>query len=164
MLKDRLFKTSRLKFDNWLDKFSELSRNKPQVPGMDCANLWINHSLALSTVKIAVIAVAPTGKASFVYSYIQTRLRGQYNGKWPFSLVYVLKPLITAIRAINCVTQWIVLLTLLGTLHPSRYFRETLRHQLPVSRKSRKLGLEKPLVKLRLVYSVKLVFSYVTGI
>ena len=30
---------------------------------------------------IAVIAVAPTGKASFVYIYVQTRLRGQYNGK-----------------------------------------------------------------------------------
>jgi len=29
---------------------------------------------------IAVIAVAPTGKASFVYSYVQTRLKGQYNG------------------------------------------------------------------------------------
>ena len=43
--------------------------------------------------KIAVIAVAPTGKASFVYSYGQTR-------KWPFTLVYVLKPLITPIRAI----------------------------------------------------------------
>ena len=36
-----------------------------------------------------------------VYSYVQTRLKGQYNGKWPFSLVYVLKPLITPIRAIN---------------------------------------------------------------
>ena len=30
---------------------------------------------------IAVIAVAPAGKASFVYSYAQTRLMGQYNGK-----------------------------------------------------------------------------------
>ena len=50
---------------------------------------------------IAVIAVAPTGKASFVYSYLQTRLRRHYNGKWPFSLVYVLKSLITAIRAIT---------------------------------------------------------------
>ena len=47
----------------------------------------------------AVIAVAPTSKASFVYSYVQTRLKGQYNGKWPFGLVYVLKPLINAIRA-----------------------------------------------------------------
>ena len=47
-----------------------------------------------------IVAVAPTGKASFVYSYVQTRLMGQYNGKWPISLVYVLKPLITAIRAI----------------------------------------------------------------
>ena len=49
---------------------------------------------------IAVIAVAPTDRASFVYSYVQTRLYGQYNGKWPFSLVYVLKPLKTAITAI----------------------------------------------------------------
>ena len=32
---------------------------------------------------------------------IQTRLKGQYNGKWPFSLVYMLKPLITPIRAIG---------------------------------------------------------------
>jgi len=47
------------------------------------------------------MAVERTGKASFVYSYVQTRLRGQYNGKWPFSLLYMLKPLITAIRAIR---------------------------------------------------------------
>ena len=47
-----------------------------------------------------IVAVAPKGKASFVYSYVQTRLMGQYNGKWPISVVYVLKPLITAIRAI----------------------------------------------------------------
>ena len=32
-------------------------------------------------VPIAVIAVAPTGKSSLVYSYVQTRLKGQYNGK-----------------------------------------------------------------------------------
>ena len=30
---------------------------------------------------IAVIAVAPMGKASFVYSYVQTRLMDQYNRK-----------------------------------------------------------------------------------
>ena len=30
---------------------------------------------------IAVIAVAPTDRTSFVYSYVQTRLKGQYNGK-----------------------------------------------------------------------------------
>ena len=29
----------------------------------------------------AVIAVVLTGKASFVHSYMQTRPRGQYNGK-----------------------------------------------------------------------------------
>ena len=33
------------------------------------------------TSAIAVIRVAPTGKAFFVYSYVQTRLMGQYNGK-----------------------------------------------------------------------------------
>ena len=48
--------------------------------------------------KIDLNAVAPTGKAFFVYSYEQTRLRGQYIGKWPFSLVYVLKPPINAIN------------------------------------------------------------------
>ena len=37
-------------------------------------------------IAIAVIAVfALTGKASFVYSYVQTRLRGKYNGKRPFT-------------------------------------------------------------------------------
>ena len=51
-------------------------------------------------ITVAVIAVAPTGKASFVCSSVQTRVRGQYNGKWSFSLVYMLKPLTTAIRAI----------------------------------------------------------------
>ena len=51
--------------------------------------------------RIAVIAVAPTGKASFVYNYVQTRLKAQYNGKRSFSLVYVLKLLITAIRAVG---------------------------------------------------------------
>ena len=34
---------------------------------------------------IAVITVAPTGKASFVYSYVQTRLQGQYNGNDPLA-------------------------------------------------------------------------------
>ena len=32
---------------------------------------------------------------------MQTRLMGQYNTKWLISLVYVLKPLINAIRAIR---------------------------------------------------------------
>ena len=43
-----------------------------------------SHSITLIKVvmqQIAVIAVAPTGKVSFVYSYVQTRLTGQYNGK-----------------------------------------------------------------------------------
>ena len=36
---------------------------------------------AFFNVSIAVIVVAPTGKASFVYSDLQMRLRCQYNGK-----------------------------------------------------------------------------------
>ena len=36
------------------------------------------HDIVLA---IAVIAVAPTGKAFYVYSYVQTRLMGQYNGE-----------------------------------------------------------------------------------
>ena len=42
---------------------------------------------------------AHKGKAYFVYSYVQRRLMGQYNGKRPISLIYMLKPLVTAIRA-----------------------------------------------------------------
>ena len=47
-------------------------------------------------------AVKPPGhsKAPFVYSYMQTRFMGWYNGKWFISLVFVLKPLIPAVRAI----------------------------------------------------------------
>ena len=40
-----------------------------------------NVHLSIHSQLIAVIAVAPTDRASFVYSYVQTRLRGQYNGK-----------------------------------------------------------------------------------
>ena len=54
-----------------------------------------------STVSIAVITVEPADKTSFVYSCIQTRLRGQYIWKWPVSLVCVSKPLITVITAIE---------------------------------------------------------------
>ena len=49
---------------------------------------------------IAVITVEPACKASFVLGCIQTRLMGQYNGKWPISLVYMSKPLMTVITAI----------------------------------------------------------------
>ena len=61
----------------------------------------LHSHINLQHLTIAVIAVASTLKASFVYSrYVQTKLMGQFNGKWSISLVYVLKPLITAIRAI----------------------------------------------------------------
>ena len=51
-------------------------------------------------VWIAVITVEPAGNTSFVYTCMQTRLKGQYNGKWPIRLVCVSKLLITVITAI----------------------------------------------------------------
>ena len=50
---------------------------------------------------IFFITVEPASKAIFVLGCIQTRLMGQYNGKWPISLVYKSKPLITVIAAIG---------------------------------------------------------------
>ena len=80
-------------------------------------------SRALSKFQvIAFIAVTPTGKASFVYSYVQTRLKGQYNGKWPFSLVYVLKPLITPIRVIAKNSDWFIALSFPVWIGRSNYF------------------------------------------
>ena len=67
---------------------------------IEASALRLDENFLFHRKLIAVIAVAPTGKASFVYSYVQTRLMDQYNAKWPLSLVYVIKPLITAIRAI----------------------------------------------------------------
>jgi len=51
-------------------------------------------------ILIAVITVEPADKISFVYNCMHTRLRGQYNGKWSISLVYVSRPLVTVITAI----------------------------------------------------------------
>ena len=51
-------------------------------------------------VSIAVITVEPTEKIPFVYNCMQRRLRGQYNGKWPITLVCVSRPLVTVITAI----------------------------------------------------------------
>jgi len=78
-------------------------------------------------LSIAVIAIAPMRKALCVYSYVQTRLMGQCNGKWPISLLYVLKPLITAIRAVAenlkliaapCATsKWAIFLNCPNTLN-----------------------------------------------
>ena len=53
------------------------------------------------SLPIAVITVEPADKISFVYNFMQTRLRGQYNGKWPISLVCVSRPLVTVIAAID---------------------------------------------------------------
>ena len=48
----------------------------------DCTSRSFSRSNEELWLKlIAVIAVAPTDRASFVYSYVQTRLKGQYNGK-----------------------------------------------------------------------------------
>ena len=50
-------------------------------------------------IRKAFVTVEPSGKASFVYSYMQTKLNGQYNGKWPISLACVSKPLITVMTS-----------------------------------------------------------------
>ena len=46
------------------------------------------------------ITLEPAGKASFVYSCMQTRLIAQYNGKWPVSHVCVSTLLMSATTAI----------------------------------------------------------------
>ena len=38
-------------------------------------------SFTTEFIDIAVIIVVPTGRAPLLYSYVQTRLKGQYNGK-----------------------------------------------------------------------------------
>ena len=57
--------------------------------------------LPVFDLTIAVITVEPADKISFVYNCMQTRLRGQYNGKWPISLACVSRPLVTVITAID---------------------------------------------------------------
>ena len=74
--------------------------------------IWAEHpkfkGFNLVNDKIAVITVEPADKISFVYNCMQTRLRGQYNGKWPISFVCVSRPLVTVITAIKPVisTTW----------------------------------------------------------
>ena len=48
--------------------------------------------LAKSRLRIAVITVELVGEASFVYSWRQTRLMIQYNGKWPIKNVSANQP------------------------------------------------------------------------
>ena len=38
-----------------------------------------NYDMSFKLEAIAVIAVVPTGKDSFAFSNVQTRLKGQYN-------------------------------------------------------------------------------------
>ena len=49
--------------------------------------------------KLIASTIEPAGKASFVYSCMQTRLLAKYSDKWPISLVCVSKPLMTATTA-----------------------------------------------------------------
>ena len=65
------------------------------------SQLTVSGGWLFLTIALAVIAVAHRGKASFVCSYVQVRLKGQYNGKWALSLTYMLIRLITTIRAIT---------------------------------------------------------------
>jgi len=53
--------------------------------------------------QLAVIAVEPAGKSSFVYSCMQARLLGQNDRTWHISLVLVSKPLTAVITAIDTI-------------------------------------------------------------
>ena len=50
-----------------------------------CSGIQLHHAFVLTLylpfLSIAVITVEPADKISFVYNCMQTRLRGQYNGK-----------------------------------------------------------------------------------
>ena len=52
-----------------------------------------------------VTKAEPAGKASLVYSRMQTRLLGQYKGKCPTILVYVSKPLTTVLEKWFCLLR-----------------------------------------------------------
>ena len=69
---------------------------KPNAPATDHASTAPNRRSI-----IAVITVEPADKIPFVYNCMQTRLRGQYNGKWPITLVCVSRPLVTVITAFH---------------------------------------------------------------
>ena len=64
------------------------SLNSPYVQMRLCKH---GKSPLLLNCLIAVIPVEPAGKASLLYIYKQTRLTGQYIGKWRISPVYVSK-------------------------------------------------------------------------
>ena len=69
---------------------------------MNVKKMFMKHKSVAQDAKaiMALIAIEPAVKAPFVWNSRQTSLMGQYNTKWPISLVYVLKPLINVIRAI----------------------------------------------------------------
>ena len=85
---------------HWFPRFPALFYWLKQTPFL----MWLAELTTLLFVirpSIAVITVEPAEKISFVYNCMQTRLRGQYNGKWPISLVCVSRPLVTVITAIK---------------------------------------------------------------
>ena len=91
----------------YLSKYQPFEKGRPftSLPG-EGWNSFSSNSLTQvifceTLGLIAVITVEPADKISFVYNWMQTRLRGQYNGKWPISLVRVSRPLITVITAIR---------------------------------------------------------------
>jgi len=73
----------------------------PRVPSREREREESGSVVGLSgCILIAVITVEPADKISFVYNCMQSRLRGQYNGKSPISLVCASRPLVTVITAI----------------------------------------------------------------
>ena len=121
--------------------------NEVHIPYYE--NRWSLHP-------IAVITVEPTGKASFVYSCMKTRLLGQYVGKWPISLVYLSKPLISLIAAtlyyfvyfdisrVSAANEWDIELTTpreIPYLHAPMYY-SLCNARLIIARKARNIGMK----------------------
>ena len=78
---------------------------------------------------IAVIPIEPAGNASLLYIYKQTRLMGQYIGKWRISLIYVSKPVVpksknSYLRNFLC-DRWSYGIVLYETFTMGRYFINT---------------------------------------
>ena len=67
---------------SWRESFEPITKHSNR-------NHAITFDSHLKTALIAVIAVEPAGKASFVLGCMKTRLMSQCNGKWRISLVCV---------------------------------------------------------------------------
>ena len=69
-------------------KFRALTYDK-RVEWLDVSFVESGKMIEWKHEEIAVVTVEPADKIYFGYNCMPTRLRGQYNGNWPISLVYM---------------------------------------------------------------------------